>query len=73
MNLWIDSFIIILQLLQNPKFVVCDDPEVIRDLASECFPLILGGLSEEVQDRIREVFLRGVMLVVGHTLVHHRP
>ncbi len=64
---------VIQPLRQNPKFIVCDDPEVVRDLASEGFPLIWDGLSEELQDGIRELFLGGVMLVVGHMLVHHGP
>jgi hypothetical protein len=52
---------------------VGNDSEVIRHLASEGFPLIWDGLSEEFQDRIGELFLGGVMAIVSHMLVHHRP
>jgi hypothetical protein len=42
-------------------------------LASEGFPVVWDGLSEELQDRIRELFLGWVMAIMRHMLVHHRP
>ena len=52
-------------LRQNPKFFVSDDPEAI--------PLVGQGLPKELQDRICELLLRGVVVIVGDALVHDGP
>ena len=61
------------RLPQNPKFVVCDAPEVVRHLAAEGFPFFGQGFSKEPQDRIRELLLRRVVAIVGDALVHDGP
>lgn len=33
---------------QNPKFVVCDDPEAVGHLVSEGFPFFGQGFSKEL-------------------------
>lgn len=50
-----------------------DDPEAIRHLVSEGFPLVGQGLPKELQDRICELLLRGVVVIVGDALVHDGP
>ena len=60
-------------LLQNPKFFMVYDPEVVRLLASECFPLIWRGFAKEPEDRTRELLLCRIMPIVCHELVHDRP
>ena len=61
------------QLRQNPKFFMSYDAEIVWDLASEGFPLILDGFAKEFQDRIRELFLCRVISIVRHMLMHDRP
>jgi len=42
------NFPSILLLRENPKFVVVDDPEVIRHLIPERFPLVVDGFTKEL-------------------------
>lgn len=62
-----------LLLRQNPKFLVSDDPEAIRHLVSEGCPVFGQGFSKEPQDRICELLLREVVVIVGDALVHDGP
>ena len=47
--------------------------EVVRHLASECFPLIWDGFAKEPEDRTRELLLCRIMPIVCYELVHDRP
>ena len=67
------AYEIIPPLLQNPKFLVRYDPEVVRHLAAEGFPLVRDGFAEELEDRTRELLLRRIVAIMGHELVHHSP
>ena len=58
---------------QHPKFVVIDDPEIVGDLIAEGFPFVGEGFSKEPQDRIRELLLRWVVVIMSDVLVHDRP
>jgi hypothetical protein len=49
------------------------DAEIVWDLASEGFPLILDGFAKEFQDRIRELFLCRVISIVRPMFLHDRP
>ena len=49
------------------------DAEIVENLVTENFPLTWDGFPKESQDRIRELLLGGVVLVVCHLLVHHGP
>ena len=49
------------------------DPEVVLSLATEGFPFVRDGFTEELEDRIGELLLRRVVAIVGHELVHDSP
>jgi hypothetical protein len=52
---------------------VIDDPEIVGDLIAEGFPFVGEGFSKEPQDRIRELLLRWVVVIMSDVLVHDRP
>ena len=66
-------FFIIPRSPQNPKFFVSDNAEAVRHLIAEGLPFVGHGFSKEPQDRIRELLLCWVVLVVGHALMHDGP
>lgn len=64
---------VILGSRQNPKIVMCDDPEVVGHLIAERFPVFGQGFSKEPQDRISKLLLRWIVAIVSDVLVHNRP
>jgi hypothetical protein len=64
---------IILRLPHDPTFFVNDDPEVVGHLIAEGLPFVGQGFSKEPQDRIRELLLRWVVVIMSDVLVHDRP
>ena len=54
------------------RFLVRNDPEAVF-FGCRTFSTHLGWFREELEDRIRELFLRWVIAIVGHELVHDGP
>ena len=60
-------------LLQNPKFLVGYDAEVVCDLVAEVFPILRDGFTHEREDCIGELLLSLVVAIVGDVLMQDGP